>query len=98
MVSFAGRRLRSAEVPLRKGAAGTGLQIETCSELPDQDDELLVDLHTIAAERGELVRRRPGGRDAQAGQAARRRHIADARFDNSTDGPGNRIAKLRGSE
>ena len=72
--------------------------METCSELPDEDDQLLVDLHAIAPECGELVRRRPGGRDPQAGQAARRRYVADARFDDSTDGTGNCITQLRGSE
>ena len=60
--------------------------------VPDEDYQLLADLLAIAPERGELVGRRPGRRHAQAGQAARRRHVADARFDNGA-GTG---SKLRG--
>ena len=66
--------------------------------LSDQDDQLLADFLAITSQRGQLVRRGPGRRHAQAGQVARRRHVADARFDNSTHGARNRVTELRGSE
>ena len=66
--------------------------------VPDEDYQLLADLLAIAPERGELVGRRPGRRHAQAGQAARRRHVADARFDNGAHGVCNGVTELRGSE
>ena len=42
---------------------------QPCLSLPDEDYQLLADLLAIAPERGELVGRRPGRRNAQAGQA-----------------------------
>ena len=71
---------------------------EPCLLLPDEDYQLLADLFAITAERGELVRGRPGRRNAKAGQAARRRHLADSRFDHSTHGARNCVTELRGAD
>jgi hypothetical protein len=80
------------------GRANGDSVTKKCSELPDEDDQALADLLAIGPERGELVSRRPGRRHAHAGQVARRRHVADARFDNSPHGARNRVTELRGSE